>query len=75
MFMDANATHIALTIEGISTDLQVLEFTGRETLNKPYRIDIELVSESPDLDSRPRSISPATSPSALPASVCMTAHL
>ncbi len=50
MLMDANATHIALTIEGISTDLQVLEFTGREILNKPYSFQIELVSESPDLD-------------------------
>lgn len=50
MFMDANATHIALTIEGIATDLQVMSFEGRETLNKPCRFDIELVSESPDLD-------------------------
>ncbi|NQD91883.1 type VI secretion system tip protein VgrG, partial [Pseudomonas sp. CrR25] len=50
MLMDANATHIALTIEGTATDLQVLSFEGRETLNKPYRFDIELVSESPDLD-------------------------
>ncbi|MBU2067235.1 MAG: type VI secretion system tip protein VgrG [Gammaproteobacteria bacterium] len=47
---DANQAHITLDIQGASSDLQVLEFTGRETLNKPYRFDIELVSESPDLD-------------------------
>ncbi|MBU3056394.1 type VI secretion system tip protein VgrG [Pseudomonas indica] len=50
MFHAANQTHIALTIEGLSTDLQVLSFTGREALNLPYRFDIELVSERPDLD-------------------------
>jgi type VI secretion system secreted protein VgrG len=48
--LDANQAHITLTIEGIATDLQVLEFTGQEKLNKPYRFDIELVSQSPDLD-------------------------
>ncbi len=48
--LDANQAHITFAIEGVSTDLQVLEFTGRETLNKPYRFDIELVSQSPDID-------------------------
>ncbi|GFM67908.1 hypothetical protein PSCICJ_40260 [Pseudomonas cichorii] len=28
--LDANATHISLTLEGVSTDLQVLSFIGRE---------------------------------------------
>lgn len=37
MFMDANAIHITLTIEGIATDLQVLSFEGRETLNSAKR--------------------------------------
>ncbi|MCU0117936.1 contractile injection system protein, VgrG/Pvc8 family, partial [Pseudomonas sp. B2M1-30] len=47
--LDANATHITLTLEGASADLQVLSFTGREALNQPFRFDIELVSARPDL--------------------------
>ncbi|MBX8498046.1 type VI secretion system tip protein TssI/VgrG, partial [Pseudomonas cichorii] len=47
--LDANATHITLTLEGVSTDLQVLSFIGREALNQPYSFDIELVSSRPDL--------------------------
>ncbi|OLF54201.1 type VI secretion system tip protein VgrG [Pseudomonas chlororaphis] len=48
--LDANATHISLTIEGASVDLQVLSFVGREALNQPFCFDIELVSARPDLD-------------------------
>ncbi|MGN8120594.1 type VI secretion system tip protein TssI/VgrG, partial [Pseudomonas sp. 22082] len=48
--LDANATHITLTLEGASADLQVLSFTGREALNEPFRFDIELVSARPDLN-------------------------
>ncbi|MHC8381492.1 type VI secretion system tip protein TssI/VgrG [Pseudomonas sp. LB3P14] len=47
--LDANATHISLTLEGVSVDLQVLSFVGRETLNQPFCFDIELVSARPDL--------------------------
>jgi len=47
--LDANATHISLTLEGVSVDLQVLSFVGRETLNQPFCFDIELVSTRPDL--------------------------
>ncbi|SEE63491.1 hypothetical protein SAMN04490194_3189 [Pseudomonas migulae] len=47
--LDANATHISLTLEGISVDLQVLSFVGREALNQPFCFDIELVSARPDL--------------------------
>ncbi|WP_462382635.1 type VI secretion system Vgr family protein [Pseudomonas sp. Marseille-QA0892] len=50
MYMDANTPRMALAIEGVSTDLQVLEFQGREALNQPYRFDIELISTRPDLD-------------------------
>ena len=50
MYMDANAPRMALAIEGVSTDLQVLEFRGREALNQPYCFDIELISTRPDLD-------------------------
>ena len=47
--LDANATHISLTLEGVSVDLQVLSFVGREALNQPFCFDIELVSARPDL--------------------------
>lgn len=48
--LDANESHITLSLEGLSTDLQVLSFEGHEALNLTYRFDIELVSERPDLD-------------------------
>ena len=47
--LDANAPHISLTLEGVSADLQVLSFVGREALNQPFCFDIELVSTRPDL--------------------------
>jgi type VI secretion system secreted protein VgrG len=50
MFNTANETHFSLTIEGVEHDLQVLEFNGREAISQPYRFDVELVSERPDLD-------------------------
>ncbi|SFO69888.1 type VI secretion system secreted protein VgrG [Ectopseudomonas composti] len=48
--LDANQAHITLAIPAVENDLQVLSFEGRETLNKPYRFDIELVSQNADLD-------------------------
>ncbi len=48
--LDANQAHITLAISGVETDLQVLGFEGHEKLNQPYRFDIEVVSERPDLD-------------------------
>lgn len=50
MFAAANQTHFSLTIEGVSHDLQVLEFTGREAISQPFEFELELVSERPDLD-------------------------
>ena len=50
MFHAANQTHFSLAIDGVQHDLQVLEFRGNEALNRPYRFDLELVSEKPDLD-------------------------
>ncbi|KAF1029295.1 MAG: Actin cross-linking toxin VgrG1 [Pseudomonas sp.] len=46
---DANEPSIFLTLDGVSTDLQVLGFIGREALNQPFRFDIDLVSSRPDL--------------------------
>lgn len=48
MFNPANQTHFSLTIDGLEHDLQVLEFSGREALDQPYRFEVELVSERPD---------------------------
>jgi type VI secretion system secreted protein VgrG len=50
MFAPANQTQFSLHIEGIEHDLQVLEFNGREAISQPYRFDLALVSERPDLD-------------------------
>ncbi|WP_312953709.1 type VI secretion system Vgr family protein [Stutzerimonas kunmingensis] len=50
MFNAANETHFSLTLEGVEHDLQVLAFSGREAISQPYRFDLELISELPDLD-------------------------
>lgn len=39
-----------LDIEGVSHDLQVFSFRTREALNQTYELNLELVSERPDLD-------------------------
>ncbi len=50
MFNAANKTHFTLSLEGVEHDFKVLEFRGREGISQPYRFDLELVSERPDLD-------------------------
>jgi len=50
MFNPANQPHFTLRIDGASHDLQVLAFSGREAIGQPFRFDLELVSERPDLD-------------------------
>jgi len=50
MFNPANQAHFTLSLEGIEHDFKVLEFQGREAISQPYRFDLELVSERPDLD-------------------------
>jgi len=50
MFNSANQSHFSLSIEGVSHDLQVLEFSGREALSQPFAFELELISERPDLD-------------------------
>ena len=50
MFAPANQAHFTLSLEGIEHDFKVLEFRGREAISQPYRFDLELVCERPDLD-------------------------
>ncbi len=50
MFNPANQAHFTLSLEGVEHDFKVLEFRGREAISQPYRFDLELVSERPDLD-------------------------
>ncbi|WP_296257947.1 MULTISPECIES: type VI secretion system tip protein VgrG [unclassified Pseudomonas] len=50
MFNASHQTHFSLTISDFQHDLQVLSFTGQESISAPFSFDIELVSERPDLD-------------------------
>ncbi|WP_426158652.1 type VI secretion system tip protein VgrG [Pseudomonas sp. TSRC2-2] len=50
MFAPANQPRFTLTLEGAQDDLKVLEFSGREAISQPFRFELELVSERPDLD-------------------------
>lgn len=50
MFAPANQPRFTLTLEGAQHDLKVLEFTGKEAISQPFRFELELVSERPDLD-------------------------
>jgi len=50
MFAPANQSAFNLTLDGVASDLKVYSFQGEEALSQPYCIDLELVSEQPDLD-------------------------
>jgi type VI secretion system secreted protein VgrG len=50
MFAPANQPRFTLTIDGVQNELKVLEFTGTEAISQPYRFDLELVSERPDIE-------------------------
>ncbi|MEB0223685.1 type VI secretion system tip protein VgrG [Pseudomonas sp. 10S4] len=50
MFSTANEVVFRLDIAGFPYDLQVLEFRAKEALNQPYEVNLELVSERPDLE-------------------------
>ncbi|WP_434699334.1 type VI secretion system tip protein VgrG [Pseudomonas sp. D1-1] len=49
MFAPANSPRFTLTFDSGPNELQVLEFKGTEAVSQPYRFDLELVSERPDL--------------------------
>src|SRR5690554_1594098 len=50
MFAPANAAHFTLTLPGIDHDFKVLAFRAREAISQCYRIELQLVSDQPDLD-------------------------
>jgi type VI secretion system secreted protein VgrG len=50
MFASANQPRFTLTVDGVPNELKVLEFTGKEAISQPYRFDLELVSERPDIE-------------------------
>lgn len=51
MFAPANQPRFTLTLDGDSkSDFKVLEFTGKEAISQPYRFDVELVCDRPDMD-------------------------
>lgn len=50
MFAPANQSAFNLTLDGEPCDLKVHGFTGDEFISLPFRFDLELVSEQPDLD-------------------------
>ncbi|WP_397433924.1 type VI secretion system tip protein VgrG [Pseudomonas chlororaphis] len=50
MFNPSNETDFSLTVDDFQGDLQVLSFEGIEGISQPFRFDLELVSENPDLD-------------------------
>ncbi|WP_392893639.1 type VI secretion system tip protein VgrG [Pseudomonas migulae] len=50
MFALANQPRFTLTVDGDQNELKVLEFSGREAISQPYRFDLELVSERPDIE-------------------------
>ncbi|WP_338584364.1 type VI secretion system tip protein TssI/VgrG [Pseudomonas sp. MAG733B] len=50
MFASANQPRFTLTVDGVQSELKVLEFTGKEAISQPYRFEVELVSERPDIE-------------------------
>ncbi|PAU84391.1 hypothetical protein CK507_18995, partial [Pseudomonas sp. WN033] len=50
MFAPANQAHFSLTLDGLDHDFKVLAFTAREAISQCYRIELQLVSEQPDID-------------------------
>ncbi len=50
MFDAANQVVFRLDIEGFSYTLDVLEFHAKEALNRPYTVELKLVSEYARLD-------------------------
>ncbi|WP_017906622.1 type VI secretion system Vgr family protein [Pseudomonas asplenii] len=44
------ARQFSLAIASLAAPLQVIRFSGHEALNQPYRFDIELLGDDPELD-------------------------
>ncbi len=48
MFTPADTPQFTLTLDGVAHDFQILAFEGTEAIGRPYRFQLELVSERPD---------------------------
>jgi type VI secretion system secreted protein VgrG len=59
MLIAGKSVMFRLDIEGFSHDLPVFEFSAKEALNRTYEVELELVSERPDLDLEPLLHRPA----------------
>jgi len=50
MFIPSNRAVFSLKIPAVQHDLRVLKFRAEESINQPYSVTLEVVSESADLD-------------------------
>ncbi len=50
MFNLANEAHFTLDLPGLEHDFRVLSFRAHEAISQCYRIELQLVSDQPDLD-------------------------
>src|SRR5690554_2408716 len=50
MFSPANEAHFTLDLPGLEHDFRVLSFRAHEAISQCYRIELQLVSDQPDLD-------------------------
>ena len=45
MFTPADTPQFTLTLDGVAHDFQILAFEGTEAIGRPYRFQLELVSD------------------------------
>src|SRR5690554_2458015 len=50
MFSPADEAHFTLDLPGLEHDFRVLSFRAHEAISQCYRIELQLVSDQPDLD-------------------------
>lgn len=50
MFAPANQPAFTLALDGSPSDFKVFAFNGTEAISQPYRFELELVCEQPDID-------------------------
>jgi len=48
--LPGNVAHYLFSIVGLDSSLRLVSLRGKEALSQPYRFDLDLMSENPDLD-------------------------